>query len=619
MQLLHKFSTYLLENYPISWHTKWIQLLCCGILIWLIAFISAYIYIDYDVLQGSSFYEYYFSSNFIFFHIVYLLIVVVVWGILFYRNNPIKHIYPLQKQYFFRVFLQLLVAFFFLISAYIPFNYGVQLKVNSILPEQEVIQNQNIINRAYPFLVDNSEAYSIIRRAYPKPFPLEEVSYDKNTKSWNYIRDKTMYIPNLQKQKYIPYDEINQFNPQYFEGNATIIEGNKYLFYATENRYESSDSCTSYLYVNDIPKLSEYDLQENSIYNFSSILVDFTGNNYSLGYYTNDIDDEYVQDSEFYAKQYAKDVHSILDKKDKNQITQRIEAFKNVLSQYRVEHRINTKDVVNYIYDKDFGDFKTSVVANTEFKNLGNDGNYAGEVMKTKAVDEVEYAVDTDNDSPFVANESLRNEYLNRNLIYLNENHSSYYYTNFYAQSELRQLYQNYYSSTKYESYDYIIGFLIASIFLAWFFIWFEYTKVVDLLISIPIAGVITTLTAFILIAINYKRYTSENTNFSFILFVLFLIVSLTILSVFSKKTSKKISNILMNLTHAIAPFLIPLSLGLLSVLTEYDVPDKCYRTLTVRPMDFLMNPEVFILTGVFGIFLFMQLIPIWRAKKENN
>ena len=123
MKSLKKFNTFLLENHPLTWHSKFIQLLLAGILIWVISFLSGFSLINMKALQDIRINSYYFNSLFILFHVIYCIVIIAFWAIYFYKNNAFKSYYPLQKGYFTKLFFHLFVPLTLLVSPYLLCSY----------------------------------------------------------------------------------------------------------------------------------------------------------------------------------------------------------------------------------------------------------------------------------------------------------------------------------------------------------------------------------------------------------------------------------------------------------------------------------------------------------------
>ena len=51
MNTFKKINTYLLENHPLIWHSKTIQLTIAGSVFWIISFLSGYGYVNLNLLK----------------------------------------------------------------------------------------------------------------------------------------------------------------------------------------------------------------------------------------------------------------------------------------------------------------------------------------------------------------------------------------------------------------------------------------------------------------------------------------------------------------------------------------------------------------------------------------
>lgn len=161
MNKLKKINQYLLENHPITWHSKFLQLLVAGIFCWIISFISGYLLFGLHELKHRQTKDFYTDSSFVSFHVIYCLIIICIWAIYYYKNNAIKSFYPLSKLYFVKLFSQLFIAFSLLVSAYYPFTYGTISRVKNELKINETEAKIAKLNLGSAFVLKNKSMYHI--------------------------------------------------------------------------------------------------------------------------------------------------------------------------------------------------------------------------------------------------------------------------------------------------------------------------------------------------------------------------------------------------------------------------------------------------------------------------
>ena len=326
MKSLKKFNTFLLENHPLTWHSKFIQLLLAGILIWVISFLSGFSLINMKALQDIRINSYYFNSLFILFHVIYCIVIIAFWAIYFYKNNAFKSYYPLQKGYFTKLFFHLFVPLTLLVSAYFPFTLGCREKMEILINENEVKYDIDKINIGQAFLVHDAENYRINMRIYPKVYShLTINSFDENEQLWN---------------NKVPIDD----------SNTIVLDGHTMQFYHQKEIYLDLNHCKTKSIIDRYYKEKElFNPQLYSIFNFSQNLI-----------YDNN-----VEGSSF------KEKHSILisnwvKNKKYAEIENSINEFKKTCDKYEVKHRINTNHLIAYLKYKEFKDLK-SVIKDYEY------------------------------------------------------------------------------------------------------------------------------------------------------------------------------------------------------------------------------------------------------------
>jgi hypothetical protein len=574
MNLYKKFTDYLLENHPLLWHSKAIQLTIISLLFWLISFILGYNLISLDILKSESIFSYYFESLYILFHIIFCIIVICIWAIYFYKNNAFKNLYPIQKGYFTKLFFLLFIPFTLLVSAYYPFTKGCVSKTRSYFDPNELKLEINKLNIANAFLINNPADYRIDYRVFPKPYPVENINFDKNKNNWNYevsvIKDQQNNYKTFDPREYQEKFEIEENNHKsiYFKSYQLDIHGKK---------------CDPKKVICKIYSKEELDKpKENEIINFSNILI------------TNKkITDRYIYGGNYYQKEYkanyAPKVYDWVRNKKFSAIQNSIDEFNAICSKYTIDHQINAKHIVRFLKYKKFLNFKTSIVKSYEDRfsnyNKQDEINQIESVLKRKK-------------------ETIR--YMANQHVY------------FYDKASLESIFINFKISEKSVFQEYsILIFAFISLFLVWLFICFEFTVIKSFLISIPVAGVIIIINSLIVI----YSHSFGNSDGSFLIsFVItgFIIIVMTIISVNSSFFSKKITTLLINLFYLLAPIYIMLCVLFYNELTRWIyIQTPCYGLQRESRDSILMIPNLFFIYSVIGILGFFFILRKWKAKAE--
>jgi hypothetical protein len=174
MNFFRSIDTYLLERFPILWHSKLVYLLAAGLVIWLGFYGAGYALTDLALIRNSSLNDYFFESYTVVIHIVLSIIVLCFWALAFFKKNAVRHFYPLQRFYFTRLYLCIAAGFLAIFSAVLPFQMGVRAKVRQLLPKEELQRDARTLNLALAFVKNGTDdaLYYLSNRAYPEPFPL---------------------------------------------------------------------------------------------------------------------------------------------------------------------------------------------------------------------------------------------------------------------------------------------------------------------------------------------------------------------------------------------------------------------------------------------------------------
>lgn len=585
MKLFKKLNKYLLENYPLTWHSKVIQLTLAGVLFWAISFCFGFGLMNLNVLKHDNISTFYFESYFVLFHVIYCVIVLSLWALFFYKNNAFKSYYPLQKGYLTKLFFHLFVPFLILVSAIIPFRMGSNVKAATYFNKDEIQKEVDILNIGNAFLVIDSARYELEHRSYPSIYPIDYVKYDDYNDKWEgeKIKIQISNKPSFSKKSMEELDVNNEY--------SFLINGRKNLFYKTRTvEYKYSKCYTNHVSVFDrFFKESELDQpQYSSILNFSDVLIeDFGPSSSSFFNFNFESDDENI--NALFTKQYSPLIYSYVRNKEFSKIKQSIDDFKAVCDKYEISYRLNSNNIVTYLKCKDFKDLYSITNSYRDYYNVYHHK------------DEIQ---------------ALKNSLTNEELVLNIENQHVYYFN----ESALKNVYQNYFKlNDSIVHFDVIFMFLFLALGLTWMFFGFEFFSIKNVLISIPVAGVIIILNfVFVLLFYSFRNADDDNFWLSF-LSTFLLIFVLTIFGIKSKKINKKIINILFTLCYMIVPLFISFLAIYYNELTKkVEVFDKCRETFhTETHNSFLIEPFFFFFYALVGILLFIPFLKKWKALEE--
>lgn len=593
MNKLKKINQYLLENHPITWHSKFLQLLVAGIFCWIISFISGYLLFGLHELKHRQTKDFYTDSSFVSFHVIYCLIIICIWAIYYYKNNAIKSFYPLSKLYFVKLFSQLFIAFSLLVSAYYPFTYGTISRVKNELKINETEAKIAKLNLGSAFVLKNKSMYHIDNNKEVVKQNLSSIYYNDISNIWE-EENSYYYYPNKLDETYSGKDLFYGDFADLHDSLSTKIDDYKYLFFRTVNKFESSDSCASNLFVTDFVQLPNSDkLHVFDFQNLNASWLDYQSP------YTQKSTNEFITNKVLrWSKNHQFD-----------SIQMAINDFIDVCMEYKIDLRLDPRMILKYLKLKNFHHIESIT------------GQYENNYNNRIEINDFSYPEDysvlmkySNNDVPVsVEDSSAFLTAIERQDIY------------FFEKDEIGNLLDNY-EMAHTNRFD--IGFvavLFIGFFLAFLFVLFEFANIVSFLITIPIGGVLMILVALGLIFINlsgnynfdnYDYHAREKNSIVFVFCIILIIVGTTIYGILSKKFNKKVLNVLVNMTYIISPFFVNLIFGMNFILSGHYVNSKCGGEY-VYGYAYIANPFWILLFAVIGLFSFFPLIKKYKALED--
>ncbi len=595
MNLLKKFNKYLLENLPLIWQSKVLVLLFSALLMFLAAIVSGYLYTDLEQLAQNQIFFNVVESHYFSFHVVACLLVITIWGIGFYKNNALKHLYPLTLFYFQRLFLVLLLGFSALITSYKGFDLGASVKAKEYYASHDIEKEIEIYNKAFPFLCSTDKGtYDITQRVYPNPFPLKTHTYtkynlyenDKELKTGDDFSVLKLFLPN--ETDVYTFSDENEYNLCFFYDA-------KYL----------RKACSTVMVVDKVYNLSHMKLSANDLYNFSVI-------GYSKPKFSNSIFNSYYRNydrfkgSKVYKKNLAADVHAIIAAKNINEITQRVEALKIVFSSYSLKHDLETPVLTRYLSIKKFAhleqitdDFSTY----SRSRYLGNEDKTITHSLERKKI----AMLGINSDEQFIRIMELP----------LADNSDV---SLLFPREDFENTIDNYY---RISSYSFFSGPLDTSTYPALIFalmlcitlLWMSITKMLSFVLSVVSTGVICILTVVIYL-LSPLRNSETELVYVFvglcIFFIVFYLLSLSVLRI-----RKFILDILVNIAAFATVAFSPIILVQIIDETKFSINYACNNYHYYKPYEWLENPIYFYIALIVSILLFLGTIKRWRGKAE--
>ncbi len=586
MNPFKKINTHLLENYPLMWHSKVLQLSIAAVVMWILSFVVGYSNTTIEVLQKYEILTYYFEGYFVLFHAIYCLIIICLWAFSFYRHNAFKSFYPLKKNYFIQLFFHLFIPFVFLLSAYYPYTIGMKTKMHTYYNENELKKDLDVLNKAFPFLVTYSSDYNFENRVYPNPYPLKVINYDENNNDWRNTPNAYIRNPEKDGEKYIRY------YPEDHEKNTVKVSGKKLQVYSSVQKRKYPED-TQEIIVK-FYKESELDHPSyNSILNFSSVLVDPNVDEYAKSFSWKE--DDFLRfflyfgedQSENYKQKYAAETYSLIKRKEYGKMQQRIDDFESVCAKYEIATLINSQHLIRYLKYKNFKNFDHDIIATSD--------HHYGKQFIQNEVNKLQSLLNHKKD--FIASMTYQHCY-------------------FYDSGSLRNIISNFKRDKTSVLANYsLVSHLFLAFILIWIFLSFEFFTIRNFVITIPIMAVVFLLNVFAYL--GYLNIDPSSRSEAFLLtshlITFTFIIGLTWLGLKNKRIKRSLLTVFVNLCYWIFPvYLITLVLAYHSVFISLR---SDAGALVIR--DIIINPYLFFFFALVGLLAFFGILRKWKAYAE--
>lgn len=576
--LYNRFDTYLLTKWPLIWHSKIAYLLAAGLLMNGVFLIWGLASATTDNILNRNIDSIYGNGTPVFVHLILGLIFITLWAIQFYKKNAIKHLYPLGSLYLTKLFLLLLIGFTCFITPAESFNYGMRISVRQKYDLKTLQKDVALINKASVFLPQNSVDYTLDKRSYPKPFPVEFVEYDLNGQRWSSMSA-------LYNGKY--------YDPAAHPENNDTIDGRIIQCYNSHQTrvqvecYEEEYDIIIDRFV-DLPKDSS--IAYSSLFNYSSYAFypyELEPKNIDRFEFESDFGSDGVFDDR--TPSYIPEVHQFMRNRDQKGIEKVINDAANVFLKYKIRYELPAPLISEFLVKNNFQP-PTYVLIDTyleNFKSFSASDLESGIRIKEGQISETEMIIGGYDSSSF------------GNLI--DNVGDAYHFTPF--------------------PYQHWIYIMIGGI-LAMFFLIFEFSNILAFAISIPTGGAVLILNVLIAIFLD-PSFSNQLSGMRFISTILmvnaavFLTLSLWSLS---NGISKKIATIAVLFGYLMAPFIPIVSLFFLDSLFSSLKPDPCYEySYDVEHSLFMawMRPDVCLIAGILVLACYFRVVRRYHAKAE--
>ncbi len=622
MNLLKKLDLFLLEKFPLLWHTKLLYACFFSVVTSLLFYLWGFVFTNESNiirLSGNLYFE---KSNAMLCLFILDAIFIIIWALSFYRKSAVKNLYPLQRFYFTRLFCSFLIIFWSLTWPSTTFNWGVQAKIRKLAPLEELKANIQTINFADAFLFDNDFTYSnYIDTYHPN---ITEIEFDYNNSSWknlptSMLMDSAKIVADTLLKKHedlsgtsYTKDDLKQavYSPSLHPENNDTIENRLVQFlvvksvvhqqkcYATqETDYlietkKLKQLCPNTLY--DIRNFSKRGLSPNyfEYEQYKNIFHEYAerGNHFNSLYHYEDY-------PSVFSIEANKSFNAFLSRSKKADVLELLNKYEQLLTKHQIGHSLNIPEILDYVWKRQQKMNFSPIV-----------GESVNDSKKAK-LDLIKYG----NLEKYEAYRAQTNGY--EQPLY------------FVEKEQLEDLFSN--SLAAHDPAVNWTSFIINIFFalgFAFVFFLFAIGNPINLIIAASVGGVFVILNVLFFLAFlepSYSNYESRPDP-EFRLFSQLMVFSVILYSLFyifyhGKRVSKRLLLIVLNLCFALtALFPVFLFLFLESVLKREYV-DACHDSHTLHSIFYywVQDPIVIWISAFGAILLFTHFIKAVLAKPE--
>lgn len=615
MQKINQFNQYLLEKHPTLWNTKIIWMLMAGFVVHILFFIIGYFsHMDPVSLQKYSIKDDYFKSGVIFIHLIISILMIVGWLIMMFKNNAFKNFYPSSKWKLFSQFVQYFIIILVSITFYFPYMMGFRVFIDQEYPDAIVEKNKEVINRAYPFLSQSLELYTLENRKFPKPFDSVFCETDINKV------DRT--------QKYfVYYNRVYQFYSVYPKTSYKKDSNDDYIVPEPEKSNKTAiayslqkEDAHVFYFKKEVVDLSSYIKTTGlSYYNFSDVLYI---NSIAKKQIIRGPEYDYEEDGGYKKVQgeISRKTSELLDRKDVKAVENLFSEFLKISKEYNIKNNLEAKSWAKMIYFPDHFEVKNFIKKYKPAFGETYDPNISGEYSEEMAVATDPVTVGADGTivkdtvnikafNPEIDRQTAPQTYF--------KNHLTDHY---YKTDDLKDLLSNVDSVKSEDFFSQNIHIYIWIAFLLSTFIFsFRMTGLRSLLFSIISAGVIAL--SVVLIFVLYSVSVRENAEFFMSYFGLCIsLIILLIPLVMMKKAGKMVSSICMNISLNGFAFLVFLIFGIISFHQKVacneinglnDTYQKC--NTIIEYLNFNLS-YIILICGFLFVYFYTAVLQKWKA-----
>lgn len=449
-------------------------------------------------------------------------------------------------------------------------------KSNRLLSEKQFLQDVEAVNKSYAFLFNDINDYYILNRAYPAPFPLDDIS------NFELGYDTITELPikhGIDRTK--PFVTINDI-PFQFGHIKTILP----------------DSCTTKQIIQDIVDVSSvYGLEEYSLLNFNRTYVQYPEIGYGEFTMRNNLNNMGGSDS-VNRQALLSTWHTLYRNKDKNGIQKILENLVVVCNRYRIPHQLNPEKMTRDILLQDL--VKTQLVR-TGFYDYHD----------------LVHGVANSTSSTVNKNYETQDKYVER------ENRDDNYSVDLeqFANMARNRTQLQFRMGWRHLQANEMWAFLFVSMAMAMALLLFKYVQTRVILLGVIIAGIIGSLFGVLFYLADKHIHDNQQGHKDTMLWFLSMAVvvaifSMSLISIYSGKIKKRIAELGFVSAVFSSIFLPMLLLIGIMLLSSYQQKDPCSDYMSTLHR-FEPQPWQFAVGALLSVQLIFMLLRRLQGKME--
>lgn len=624
MKKITQLNQYLLEKYPSLWNTKIVWMLLSAIIIHILFFAIGFTsHQNPKTLQHTNAVDDYFTNGLIYINLIISLLMLVAWLILMFKNNAFKNFYPQSKTQLFFQFVQYVVIIFACVTFYFSYMFGFKLFISQKYNDEKMSKNIELINKATPFLSQNTTGYTLDNRLYPQPF-------------FDLFCERNINKIDQNKKYFVYYDQVYQYFSVYSKTSYTRDKDGDFIVPEPENTNkteiaytQNDDKSMTYYFKKEVVDLSPYiKTTALSYYNFSDVFYNYDSEkNYRTSGYVQDFSKEELIAKKAKAK-VNKDITALLDRNNQLEIKKILADFLVVSKELKIQNNLDAESWTKMVYNPSNYEVKYFIKKYLPLPNEQYDPNYTGgyngkyeypevAVDAAAAVDDngqvVKMDITMQDLNPEITRQLSPENYFKKNLT------NQYYFSD-----QLKNLLVN---VDTIKNYDYLSDTIHICIWIAFALsivvFSFRITGLRSLLFSIISVGVLALI--IVLIGFSSKMIYSGFDEFFMMYLVLFIALIILCFPIFiMKNLGKFVSSIFITISMTGFAVFVLLVFGIINqhqkancveTLDAYGNYNRCigiFDTLGAANVSWIVLISSFIF-----MWLYTSILQKWKALPE--